>query len=530
MHTIIIIDDEYYFRQAIIKYISNYNEQYTVIAEANNGKNGIEKIKEFKPDIILIDITMPQMDGFEVIDYVKRNNINAKFVIISGYDRFEYVQKALRLGVQDFLLKPVTQEALLECLEKVSMLIRQEENHSTHKLPHTQTAPIGYLRSQLALNLIQSNECMQDLNQLSLKTGFPLNASSYAVFLFSICQLSDNWEKADHQLFYFSIDNIICETLGETAHCVSYVNSQGSLCMVLSIPELDNDTFPSWSMGIVSHAMQILDSNHLSKIICSIGNPSTFNDIRKSYMEALAVERYHLFYESYGIFFYDNNISSHAATKSILSEKMKQQLLTSMRKNDTVFLQETIDTIFDSLTLSKVPPNYFLIQINELLSIIMDYASACGIDHSASFIQNFAVSELLTVYSVSEIRERILQIIELLIQQVQNPNLSSSHFMIRKIKEYIKINYSNPELHLNMIADALGINLQHMCFLFKKYTNTTIGEYILKTRMDAAKKLLDNSVHNVTEVSLLVGFNDISYFSKCFKKYYGISPKRYLIK
>lgn len=98
------------------------------------------------------------------------------------------------------------------------------------------------------------------------------------------------------------------------------------------------------------------------------------------------------------------------------------------------------------------------------------------------------------------------------------------------IKEYIKINYSNPELHLNMIADALGINLQHMCFLFKKYTNTTIGEYILKTRMDAAKKLLDNSVHNVTEVSLLVGFNDISYFSKCFKKYYGISPKRYLIK
>lgn len=529
MYTIIVIDDEYYFRQAMIKYISYYKEQYTVVAEANNGQAGIEKIKEMNPDIILIDITMPQMDGFEVINYVKSNGLKAKFIIISGYDRFEYVQKALRLGVQDFLLKPITQETLFDCLEKVRELIEQEKNH-TRKLSSLQADTSGYLRSQLALNLIQYNGYMQDLNQLSSKTGFPLDSSYYAVFLFSICQLPDDWKRSDYQLYYFAIDNIICEILSETAHCVSYINAQGSLCMVLSIPPEKETSFISWSTSVISHTLNLLDSKHLSKIICSVGTPSRIEDIRKSYMEALAVERYHLFYESCGIFFYDSNISGHAATKSILTEKMKQQLLAAMRKNDTSALREIINTIFDSLTLAKVPPNYFLIQINELLSTIMDYASACGIDHSAAFIQNFTVSELLTVYSASEIRERILQIMEVLIQQVQNPTLPSSHFMIRKIKEYIKINYSNPDLHLNMIADALGINLQHMCFLFKKYTDTTIGEYILKTRMEAAKKLLDKSSHNVTEVSLLVGFNDISYFSKCFKKYYGISPKRYLIK
>lgn len=75
------------------------------------------------------------------------------------------------------------------------------------------------------------------------------------------------------------------------------------------------------------------------------------------------------------------------------------------------------------------------------------------------------------------------------------------------------------------IADALDVNLQYMCFLFKKQTDTTIGAYILQTRMEMAGRLFQRTNYNVTEVAQRVGFFDVSYFSKCFKKYFGVSPK-----
>ena len=109
-----------------------FQDEYQVICEANNGKTGIQKIKDLHPDIILIDITMPQMNGFEVIEYVIYNNPISKFIIISGYDRFEYAQKAIQLGVQDFLLTPITSDNLYSCLNKVSNLIDSEREREHH--------------------------------------------------------------------------------------------------------------------------------------------------------------------------------------------------------------------------------------------------------------------------------------------------------------------------------------------------------------------------------------------------------------
>ena len=80
---------------------------------------------------------------------------------------------------------------------------------------------------------------------------------------------------------------------------------------------------------------------------------------------------------------------------------------------------------------------------------------------------------------------------------------------------------------MSRLRDALDVNLQYMCFLFKKQTDTTIGAYILQTRMEMAGKLFQRTNYNVTEVTQELGFFDVSYFSKCFKKYFGVSPKQY---
>ena len=107
----------------------------------------------------------------------------------------------------------------------------------------------------------------------------------------------------------------------------------------------------------------------------------------------------------------------------------------------------------------------------------------------------------------------------LLLEHGGDPNLD--------VDSLTPLSWMDDELCIEQIADALDVNLQYMCFLFKKQTDTTIGAYILQTRMEMAGRLFQRTNYNVTEVAQRVGFFDVSYFSKCFKKYFGVSPKQY---
>lgn len=98
------------------------------------------------------------------------------------------------------------------------------------------------------------------------------------------------------------------------------------------------------------------------------------------------------------------------------------------------------------------------------------------------------------------------------------------------MRNYIEEHYHEPDLGPRSLSQIFNINEQHLCFLFKKHTDYTIGNYVLKIRMEAAKHLLHHANYNITEISTQVGYKDTGYFSKCFKKYYGISPKHYITK
>ncbi len=534
MKTILIIDDEYYFRQALIKYILAFQEEYLVIGEANNGKAGIQKIKELHPDIILIDITMPQMNGFEVIEYVKYNNHISKFIIISGYDKFEYAQKAIQLGVQDFLLKPITHDNLYSCLNKVSNLIdiERKREHNLTELSQIQNSTKSYLRAYLASQLIQESYEIENLSNLAKDAKFILTHDFYAVILFNAQKLPRTWKQEEIELYYFTIDNIVGNLLDASVSFISFTNMQKSLCIILGMDTLHFNNYKLWLSEMLRQVTSIIKRNDNYNFIVSVGNCyPALEGIHSSYIEAVSIERYYLFYEILGIHYYsENSLNVSDSTKVLVTDEFKRQLLLAMRQNNKSSISNSIDTIFETLRLSKLYPDVFLLQINNILLLIIDFATEYGIENALDSLHNFAVSKLLTIYSVSEIKQHILNIIFITVQQAHNTINPSNHKIIKKIKEYININYVNPNLNLEIISRTIDMNLQYMCFLFKKYTTVTIGSYILQVRMENAKYLLHNTTDNISQVAEKVGFEDVGYFSKCFKKYYGVSPKKYITK
>lgn len=116
---VIIIEDEDISREGLVKVIKKANKHFDVIGEADNGEDGIELIRKLKPDVVITDIKMPKLDGLDMLKQLKDEGVNILSVIISGFSEFELTQKAIRLGVIDYLRKPILIEEIEELLDRI---------------------------------------------------------------------------------------------------------------------------------------------------------------------------------------------------------------------------------------------------------------------------------------------------------------------------------------------------------------------------------------------------------------------------
>jgi two-component system chemotaxis response regulator CheY len=115
MKKVLIVDDAEFMRLSIHKFLSNDN--YEVVAEAENGKVAIEKYVEYKPDIVTMDLTMPEMDGIEAIKEIKKIDKDAKILVISAMGQETKVREAIVAGAKNFIIKPFTEETVLKILK-----------------------------------------------------------------------------------------------------------------------------------------------------------------------------------------------------------------------------------------------------------------------------------------------------------------------------------------------------------------------------------------------------------------------------
>lgn len=528
---IVIIDDEFFFRQALMKYISNFAEEFVVVGDASNGEQGISLIEKFRPEIILIDISMPQMTGFDVIHYITEKKITARFIVISGYDKFEYAQQAIKLGVQDFLLKPVTVEGLYKSLKKVSdsidLELKKEDN--LKRLEQENYGYQTYMKHFAASQFVRQDISNEQLEKLAGEAGYNLTHPGHVAILYHVNHLPKTWKQSEYELYYFMVENVCCELLGDGVSSISFINFQGSLCMILGLQEMQLQEFRYWISGVMERVISVCDEKKMLQTTVTVGRcVEQAKQIYDSYIEAFSLEKKTLFYEKAGVHFSDEAVWKESDSRVVQQDgEVIQKLLQAMRQNHKMLAREIINTFIDSMMVIQLSMEQFLLQINKILSAIVTFAEEYGVSETISRNNKLFSVDYINTSSISEIHIELIQYMEYILTQVHASKTSNTSVIVRKIKEYIQANYMVSGLCLEQIADALDVNLQYMCFLFKKKTDMTIGNYILQTRMDMASRLFKRTGYNVSEVAEKVGFEDMGYFSKCFKKYFGVSPKQY---
>lgn len=536
MYKVLIIDDEENVRDAI-KILGNWESLgVDEILEAQDGKSGHALLIEKKPDIVLLDMRMPEMNGVEFLQAAEKDYPNAIYIVISGYDDFEFTRQAIKSKVFDYLLKPINRQQINTALENAIESIRKKRERQSEQLDRSikMNMSLHTLKEKIFMSAIDGSFNNQ-INATYLKMiGIDGKTQRYGAAILRILNLDEicslDFGK-DFDILYFALLNIIDEICEESFEHFCCKNTHTDREIVIIVIDSENSTrnMEELAAHALKRAIRKLNELLSIKAVGSVGN---FNfgaaSLAVSYrMANTSINNINLLDLSEPVARGDGKITS-SKSNSILS---KMTLLKSAMESGNL---DYANGILDEYLRRIQQSGYFTLReaartINEFIFMLNDItlefdAAGSGVQDIESILRTDGIS---FDYSSFEGFQKILHdIIAFFCNQIRL-NMKTIHkFNAEDIKDYIDKNYFQ-EIKLSMFTEKYYLSKVYIMKLFKQDYGMSIYEYVQKVRMEKAKELLKDPKINIQNVSQMVGYSNNNYFSKAFKNYYHLSPSSY---
>ncbi|MFD1772459.1 response regulator [Paenibacillus rhizophilus] len=531
MYKVLIVDDERPVRTAIR--LAGEWEKLAVseIAEAPEARTGLELLKEWKPDIVLVDIKMPVMDGMEMLRRASTEHPEAKYIIISGFDDFEYARQAIQYRVVDYLLKPVDKVELNRSLRQAILQLDEErkdrETEQHQRMMNNLSLPL--FKEKLLTMIIEGDRVhppiIEDYKKLTSMTKQGVLYGCAIIQLLNFNSVCATRFKGDSFSCYFALTNMIDECCAPWSQGFSFrsYKSDHEIIVVLEIG--DHPEPKDFSAAKITEIIVSLQNLFGFSSIAGVGSFSpSFEQLSGSYSEAHAVK------SSINILNSENRVFTEIQTgrKAVISSIMnkKELLIRAFESGNIEFTRGIVSRYFEHVKQA----GYFSMDdasraAAEFILMIEDIALQLGIPEDLQG-KPMSYGTVQAYPSFEDFSEFVFRVIALVFDRIQVGLKGSETFNIIRIKNYIDDNFFN-DIHLTMFSEQYYLSKEYLSRLFKERFGFGIYEYVLKVRMDKAKEMLDDPAIKIQLISSKVGFNDNAYFSKAFKKYSGLSPSEY---
>lgn len=497
MYKVLIADDEKNIRlgvQAMIK--REYPDFETLLAA--DGQEALERISEYKPDIVITDIKMPGLDGIQLIKELQQKEIQTSLVILSGYDDFTYAKEAIKHRVKDYLLKPVNR---MELYKTLNMIIEELETSQKMTYQHMDE----YRSSQLNYILLNPNIQKEVVGELYKKMKIESYPDGYYV---GIMESDGEVEGAD---FLAKINQL----LHSSKDCIPFLDKDGRVTIISADAEIFS--LLKEQLGMDRH------------LVFTIGISEKEHDIRelkKAYEQAVTALKYHFLYPRRPIILYEK-VKEKPDVSSLpvdLINKISNMLGTERENEIKVNLKQVMN--FDVITNSNI--NYLENlnrEINE--TILKGFFKRLGEESIATFE---LLNKMNDIYNFDNFHEYFHALEDLLMRiHEYNKQLKSVYseqkYMDRAIA-YIRENY-HKDLNLAVVANYISLNYSYFSHMFKEYIGKNFVDYLKMVRVESAKKLLKETDFKILEISEMVGYKNPKQFARVFREVEGISPKEY---
>ena len=509
MISVLICDDEKNIREGL-KFIIDWNEYgFEIKGEAANSDEALSKINTLKPDLVLMDIRMPGMEGLDVIKTAKLNGFKGKFIIISGFSDFSYAKEAIKLGVNTYITKPVDEDELLASIIEIKNSLKSESENKEVLSNYKNRA-----RSSILLDILYNR--LQDKNFIYSDIG--LDAKVYQVLVYENLYAGEektNYTFAD-LLKVTNQDNNSYELL--SSDNMDIIILKGSFAM---------DRFKNFLKHYDESAFE--KGSLLDSIFVAYGRPvlepeklhTSFEDVLR-----LLKRRFFCLQGQHTLGFEelpDKTDFNNFLSKEKLSDYAKEiteYILTFNRKKvaETLYqLEQYLFNVDDSSKDIKLSLADMYFQIKEKLKITYP-------DNQIPFPSN---ADVIDFCGNTNYLYEMIEFLSAQAETVMNSTGSSSKESIfDDILYYINHNYKT-NLKLESIAPLFGYNSAYLGKIFSKNVGENFNSYVDHVRIEKSKELLSDNKLKVYEVAETVGYKNVDYFHKKFKKYEGLSPAEY---
>lgn len=532
MVKVFLVEDEIIIRNGIKNSINWGAHGYEFAGEASDGELALPMILEKKPDILITDIKMPFMDGLELSEQVKKALPDTKIMILSGYNEFDYAKTAIKIGVTDYLLKPISSEKLLEAIDKVAEEIRREREEKKQQgqyfreMQENKESEKFHFFNQVFAGSMPLGECIECGKQI----GIEISAEGYCVLLFKVVAV-------EHPMDY-SEDNVRAaeeiENLVEATEKVLWfrrgVEGWGFIIQGSVGEELDKRT-----EGLKISLIQIMDRYNNLEFFGGIGSQAgRFSEIKKSYNDANRAfsERFSKEFNQFVLYSdvhklqIEDDVQVHGLGMMANNRNMLERFLKTGTENEVKsFVNAYFDAIGEKNLQSMMLRQY----------IIMDaFISIQSLGDSLNIKKEELEAELGDVKEVSRYvqdldstQTYLETLVTRMIQMREQASGRRYSEIIEKAREYIEKNYISEDISLNTVAASVNMSPSYFSSLFSQEVGVTFVEYLTTVRMDKAKELLMCTDKRTSDIGYEVGYKDSHYFSYIFKKTQGCSPKEF---
>lgn len=539
MLKIFLAEDEVIVRETIKRMIPWENLGFELVGEAADGEMALPLLLRQKPDLLITDIKMPFMDGLTLAKVAKKEIPGLKVVILSGYDDFNYAKQAINIGVEDYLLKPITKNALIERLTEIRSRYEHEKTQKEYyeKFHREMQAYEKNSSRDFFEALVRGSMDMMEIYRRSEKLGLDIVAEAYNVLIFTMnCEEDFSGQREGYSEWEAESLELLEEFFSENTSAMLF------RCNIFSYGVLikgQKETIEENTRSCVSEIQRIFDRKEQKRQwFVAAGEPvERLSQIQKSYYSASRA-----FSQRY---LYDENI--------LYYDEMASMEKKNVTEDDSTYLQKVDVNALNPAILQKFLSNGLL---EETENFVKDYFYAIGQEPLESLVfrnyvtlnVRFSVMSFLkeigcdtrtleqedtedVLSESSKSLENAIAYAEKIISQaiaLRDQNSGNKNRSILKTAvDFIDSHYMEEDMSLNKAATAANVSANHFSALFSQNMGQTFIEYLTNLRMNKAKEYLRCTSMRSSEIAGEIGYKDAHYFSYLFKKTQGMTPSDY---